>query len=50
MSYNNIPAKTLVDNVDVCIPYIAKIENDSVVSKKEETVLENNYRPVSILP
>ena len=65
-TYNNIPAKILVDNVDICTPYITKIYNDSVLSsvfpeklkmaditpthKKEETIFKNNYRPVSILP
>ena len=31
-TYNNIPAKILVDNVDICTPYITKINNDSVLS------------------
>ena len=31
-TYNNIPAKILVDNVDICIPYNTKIYiDDSVV-------------------
>ena len=33
-TYNNIPAKMLMDNVDryICTPYITKIYNDSVLS------------------
>ena len=55
-----------MDNVDISTSYITKLFNDSVLSsicpenlkmaditpthKKEETILKNNYRPVSILP
>jgi hypothetical protein len=65
-TFNNIPAKILVENADICTPYITKIYNDSIASskfpellkladitpahKKDETILKNNYRPVSILP
>ena len=65
-TYNNIPAKIVVDTVDICSPIISKIYNDSILHKvfpghlkiaditpahkKEETTTKENYRPVSILP
>ena len=65
-TYNDIPAKFLIDNVNVCAPYqyITSIYNATVLhctfpdllkmaditQKKDETTLKNNYRPVSILP
>ena len=65
-TYNNIPAKLLIDNVKACAPDITRIYNDSVLNytfpdllkmaditpahKKDETTLKNNYRPISILP
>ena len=64
--YNNIPAKIVVDAVDICAPIISKIYNDSILRKvfpghlkiaditpahkKDETTTKENYRPVSILP
>ena len=65
-TYNNIPAKLLIDNVNVCAPDITRIYNDSVLNctfpdllkmaditpahEKDETTLKDNYRPISILP
>ena len=64
-TFNNFPAKILVDNFYICTSCITKIINDSVQSsnfpenlkmdditlthKKDETILKNIYRPVSIL-
>ena len=31
-TYNNIPAKSLLDNVDICTPYITKMYDDSAQS------------------
>ena len=63
---NNIPAKIIVDTIDICAPIISTIYNDSIssktfpgplkiaditpVHKKDETTSTGNYRPVSILP
>ena len=65
-TFNNIPAKILSENKDICSPHINKIFNDSILSctfpgplkladitpahKKNETTKMDNYRPVSILP
>ena len=65
-TFNNIPAKILVENSEICSPFISKIYNDSIFSsnfpgplknaditpvhKKDETTKKENYRPVSILP
>ena len=65
-TYNNIPARILVENKDIISPFITKIYNDSnrdskfpnslksaevtPVHKKEERINKDNYRPVSILP
>ena len=65
-TFNNIPAKLIVQTSDICAPLISKIYNDSILStnfpgplkkaditpvhKKDETTLKSNYRPVSILP
>ena len=65
-TFNNIPAKILVENGETCSPFISKIYNDSIFSckfpgplknaditpvhKKDETTKKENYRPVSILP
>ena len=65
-TFNNIPAKILVENIDICSPFISKIYNESIedsnfpvalkkaditpVHKKNETTNKENYRPVSILP
>jgi len=65
-TFNNIPAKLLVDNGDICSYYINEIYNESVLSsnfpgplkmaditpahKKGDTSKKENYRPVSILP
>ena len=64
-TYNNIPAKILVDNVDICSHYITETYNHAVLNctfpdalktaditpvyKKDEKILKSNYRPVSIL-
>ena len=63
---NNIPSKILVENADICTPFLTKIYNDSVDDsifpsnlknadmtpghKKEEKTFKENYRPVSVLP
>ena len=65
-TFNNIPAKILVENSEICSPFISKIYNDAIfnskfpgplkhaditpVHKKDETTKKENYRPVSILP
>ena len=65
-TFNNIPAKVLVENCDICSPFITKSYNDSILSnkfpeqlkkaditpahKKDATTKKENYRPVSILP
>ena len=63
---NNIPSKVIVENNDICSPFISKIYNDSIIGgtfpellkmadvtpahKKEDPSIKENYRPVSILP
>ena len=65
-TFNNIPAKILVDAKFICSPYITKIYNDSKneskfpgslkmadispVHKKDDLSNKTNNRPVSILP
>ena len=65
-TFNNIPAKVIVETSDICSSFISKIYNDSIfncnfpqllkmaditpVYKKEERTKIDNYRPVSILP
>ena len=64
-TYNNIPAKITVVTVDICVPIISKIHNDSILHRvfpghlkiaditpahKDETTTKENYRPVSIHP
>ena len=65
-TYNNIPAKLIVETSDICAPLISKFYNDSIVNKifpnslkmaditpahkKDERTDKGNYRPVSILP
>ena len=65
-TFNNIPAKHLVDNSDICSPFISKFFNDSISTnefpellknaditpshKKDERTKKENYRPISILP
>ena len=65
-TYNNIPAKILVENADLCNPYITKLYNTSTIScifpenlkkaeispgfKHEDKTCKSNYRPTSILP
>ena len=65
-TFNCIPVKMIVENKDICAPFISKIFNDSLKSrefptplkmadiipghKKLETTNIDNYRPVSILP
>ena len=65
-TFNNIPAKILVENSDICSNVISKIYNESIlnsnfpgtlkkaditpVHKKDEMTNKENYRPVSILP
>ena len=65
-TFNNIPAKILVENNEICSPFISKIYNDSILHtnfpealkkaditpahKKDERTSKENYRPVSILP
>ena len=65
-TFNNIPAKVLADNSDICSPIITKIYNNSILNsnfpgplkkaditpahKKDDRTKKENYRPVSILP
>ena len=65
-TFNNIPAKILIESRDICSPFISDIFNESIVNsnfpsslkmaditpahKKDETTNKDNYRPVSILP
>ena len=65
-TFNNIPAKILVENIEICSPFISKMYNDSIINsnfpealkkaditpahKKDERTSKENYRPVSILP
>ena len=65
-TFNNIPAKILVDNSVICSQLITQIYNNSILNsnfpaalknaditpahKKDETTKKENYRPVSILP
>ena len=65
-TFNNIPAKLLIENSDICSPHITQIYNESILScnfpdllkmaditpvhKKDEKTKMDNYRPVSILP
>ena len=65
-TFNNIPAKILVENCEICSSFISKIYNDSILNthfpdalkraditpihKKDERTSKENYRPVSILP
>ena len=65
-TFNNIPAKILVANHDICSPILCtnfnysvkeskfpdslKISEITPCHKQDETTLKSNYRPVSILP
>ena len=65
-TFNNIPAKILIDSSQICSPYITKILDDSITCsnfpdslkkaditpayKKDDRTNKENYRPVSILP
>ena len=65
-TFNNIPAKILVNNYDICSPSLCAIFNDSIknavfphslkladiipVHKKYDSTDKSNYRPISILP
>ena len=65
-TFNNIPAKILVETSEICSPFITKIFNESILNsnfpqslkqaditpvyKKDERTNKENYRPVSILP
>ena len=65
-THNNIPTRVLVENADIISPFITDIYNDSVLRsefpaslkfadvtpahKKDDRTVEDNYRPVSILP
>ena len=65
-TFNNIPVKIILENKDICSPFIYKIFNESIKSgtfpdnlkmadvtpayKKEDPSMKENYRPVSILP
>ena len=65
-TFNNIPAKMIVETSDICSPFILKIYNDSILNsifpeslkmaditpiyKQDERTKVENYRPVSILP
>ena len=65
-TYNNIPAKHIVETSDICSPLITKIYNEFISNgnfpcslkmaditpahKKDERTNKGNYRPVSILP
>ena len=65
-TFNNIPAKLIVETSDICAPFISSIYNESILSynfpvslkmaditpvhKKDERTAKTNSRPVSILP
>ena len=65
-TYNNIPTRVLVENADIISPFLTDIYNDSVSTskfparlkcaditpthKKNDRIIEDNYRPISILP
>ena len=65
-TFNNIPAKLIKENCDICTPHLCKIFNNSIISKtfpdnlkmadiipghkKDEKTKKENYRPISILP
>ena len=65
-TFNNIPAKILVETSDIISPLLTRINNNAKLNsqfpnrlkladitpthKKEETILKGNYRAVSILP
>ena len=65
-TFNNIPTKILIENVDICSSLICRIINISVtestfpsllknaditpVHKKDDKLNINNFRPISILP
>ena len=65
-TYNNIPTRVLVDNKDIISPFITDMYNESnrasnfpnslkladvtPAHKKEERIVKDNYRNVSILP
>ena len=64
-TYNNIPAKILVEYCDICARPIQRLYNNSILSgtfpdtmefsdimpshKKHDKCLKENYRPISIL-
>ena len=63
-TFNNIPAKPIMDNCDICTPHICNVYKNSVISnivpnslnmadiipghKKDDTTKKENYRPISI--
>ena len=65
-TYNNIPTRVLIDNKDIISPFITDMYNESnrasnfpnslkladvtPAHKKEERIVKDNYRNVSILP
>ena len=65
-TFNNIPAKLIKENSDICTPHICNIFNNSIVSnnlpenlkradiipghKKDDKTKKETYRPISILP
>ena len=65
-TFNNIPTRILVENSDIISPFITNIYNDSKsksefpptlkladitpAHKKSDRTIDDNYRPVSILP
>ena len=65
-TFNNIPAKLIKENSDICTPHICNIFNNSIISnnfpenlkradiipdhKKDDKTKKENYRPISILP
>ena len=65
-TFNNIPAKILIESSDISSPFICNIFNESICNnnfpsllkmaditpahKKDDTANKDNYRPVSILP
>ena len=42
-TYKNIPAKFLIENVDICGPYITKFINNAIAEANFPNSLKNRY-------